>query len=414
MDKTTLTVIAIGTLLRFLILEKVPSLCAVLDEFVLFSTPINSYRSLNEGIFLLSNNMNPYTQGEILHHPPILLWIFNVLKNSQVEDNFSVNFLYAIIDALICLQLIKINKLLNKRDRFSSLKIASFYLFNPFTILTTLSKSTCLFNNLIIVSMLGSIMTNNYEIATILLSVSSYLVYSTWPLIIPLSYFIFKSEGAGKTVKALTAYIVSLMALFATSYYLCDNSTNFINLCYVTIIKFKKITPNLGLWWYLFTEMFQFFTNFYLAIFNIYTFIFVIPLTLRFIYSKNKLSVVFVIWMTIGLINFSKPYPVLADYSLFYSTVFLFKPIYAYLKFTPLVSYLALVIVLLQAPTFYVVWMLLYSGNANFFYAISLALGLVSMIIMSDFIWAYIQREYYMLHPDKLEDGKPLSKLTQI
>lgn len=414
MNRTTLVVIAIGTLLRLIVLEKIPWISAVFDQFVLFSTPINSYKSLNEGIFLISNNMNPYTQGEILHHPPILLWLFNLLKGAQVEDNFNINFLYAIIDALICLQLIKVNKLLNKNDRFSSLKIASFYLFNPFTILTTLSKSTYLFNNLIVVSMFGSIMTNNFDIAVVLLSVSSYLVYSTWPLIIPLCYYIFKTEGAGKTFKAFATYAVSLMILFAVSYYLCDYSTNFINLCYITVIKFKKITPNLGLWWYFFTEMFQFFTNFYLAIFNIYTIIFVIPLTLRFIHSKNKFSVIFVIWMSIGLINFAKAYPVLSDYSLFYSTVFLFKPIYSYLKFTPLVSYLALAIVLLQAPIFYVVWMLLYSGNANFFYAISLALGIVSMIIMSDFVWAYVQREYYMLHPEQCDENELFPKLTQI
>lgn len=414
MDTKISLVIAAGTLLRLAVFEKVPSLSTILDQFVLFSTPINSYRSLNEGIFLLSNNMNPYTNGEILHHPPILLWTFNILKNSHIDDNFNVNFLYAIVDALICLQLIKINKLLNKEERFSSLKIACFYLFNPFTILTTLSKSTYLFNNLVVVSMLGSLMTNNFNFAIILLSISSYLVYSSWPLLIPIIFYIYKTHGCSRTFKALITYVISIFLLFAISYYLCDNSTNFIYLCYASIIKFKKITPNLGLWWYFFTEIFEFFTNFYLAIFNIYNFIFVIPLTMRFIVTGNKMSLIFVIWISIGLINFSKPYPVLADYSLFYSSVFLFKPIFEYLKFTLLVSYLILIIVLLQAPIFYVVWMLLYSGNANFFYAISLVLGIVSMIIMSDFLWAYVQKEYYIVHPEKIEKDKPLPKLTQM
>jgi phosphatidylinositol glycan class U len=356
--------------------------------------------------------MNPYTQGEILHHPPILLWFFSILKNSQITDNFNTNFFFSIIDLLICLQFIKINKLLNKKDGFTPFKIACLYMFNPFALLSTFSKSTYIINNLLIISTMSNIMEDKLELAIILLSFSTYLTYYSWYLLIPICMFAYKSYGLSKSFKLILFYISSLAILFGISYKLSDNSFNFINLCYLTIIKFQKITPNLGLWWYFFTEIFNFFRDFYLSVFNIYGFLFVIPLSMRFIIPKNQMNLLFVIWTIIGLTNFSKAYPVLTDYSLFYSTVVLFRQYYKYLKFTPIVSYLALFVVLLQSPTFYVVWMTLSSGNANFFYAIGLALSLLESIILSDFLWAFIQAEYYVLHPQADVNSQPC-KLTQ-
>lgn len=349
-----------------------------------------------------------------MHHPPILLKFFAILKNSQIEDNFNTNLFYSVLDLFICLQSIKISKILNKKNGFSSFKIACFYMFNPFTLLTTFARSTYLINNLILISTFSCLVKNQIEVAIVLLSLSSYLTYYSWYLLIPVCYSIYQDKKKAKSVlNAVLLFLVSIGILFAMSYSMSNNSFNFINLCYLTIIKFKKITPNLGLWWYFFTEIFEFFNNFYLSVFNLYGFIFVFPLSIRFITGGNKMSLLFVIWIIIGITNFSKPYPVFSDYSLFYSSVFLFKPYYKFLKFSPVVSYVALFVVFLQSPTFYVVWMILNSGNANFFYAISLTLNLVQAIILSDFVWAFLQAEYYTSHSSKDSAGQ-YPKLTQI
>lgn len=411
-DNATLLILVAGFFLRLSVSILIPHLANVLDQFVLFSTPINSYRSLTEGIFLLHNNLNPYIQGEILHHSPILLNFFKILKNSQVEDNFNTNLFFSAIDLIICLQLIKINQHLNEHNGFTPFNIACFYMFNPFTLLTTFAKSTYLINNLVVISMFSSVMDNHIVMTTLLLSLSTYLTYYSWYFIIPICYYFYKNKDWKVVVKILSTFVLSILILFGISYKLSDNSFNFINLCYVSILKFKKITPNLGLWWYFFTEIFEFFNDFYLSVFNIYSFIFVLPISMRFIVSDSKMNLLFAIWIVIGMVNFSKAYPVLADYSLFYSSMFLFKPFYKYLKFTPVVSYSALCVVLLQSPIFYIVWMTLNSGNANFFYALGLTLNLVEMFVLSDFVWSYLQMEYYAAHPVK--DDEPLPKLTQI
>lgn len=419
MDSATILVLVIGALLRFSVFMWIPNLSSVLDQFSLFATPINSYRSLNEGIYLLSNGLNPYKHGEILHHPPILLKFFEVLKSSQIDDNLNTILCYSFLDVLICLQLIKVNKLLNKENGFTPFKIACFYMFNPFTLLTSFAKSTYLINNLVVVSIFSCLMKNQLEAAIVLLSFSAYLTYYSWYLLFPICYYIYKSEKKISCVlRANLLFITCISILFAISYKLSNNSFNFIKLCYLTLIQFKKMTPNLGLWWYFFTEIFESFNDFYLSVFNLYSFTFILPIAVRFTTPNNKMSILFVLWILIGLINFGKPYPVLADYSLFYSTVFLFKPYFTFLKFNPIVSYVALFVVLLQSPSFYIVWMVLNSGNANFFYAISLAVHLVDGVILSDFIWAYLQEEYYTSH-QKIEETAETNtqhyvKLTQI
>jgi len=133
---------------------------------------------------------------------------------------------------------------------------------------------------------------------------------------------------------------------------------------------------------------------------------------MRFIIPNNNLNSLFAIWIIIGIINLTKAYPVLTDYSLFYSSMFIFKPFYENLKFTPIGSYSALFVVLLQSPTFYIVWMTLNSGNANFFYALGLALSVVQIIILSDFVWSFLQTEYYAEHETALGEARP--KLTQL
>ncbi|GME73165.1 unnamed protein product [Ambrosiozyma monospora] len=189
-------------------------------------------------------------------------------------------------------------------------------------------------------------------------------------------------------------------------YKISSNSFNFIKLNYTSIIQFKKITPNLGIWWYFFTEIFEFFNNFYLMVFNLYSFIFIIPLTIKFADDTT-----FTIWMCIGFIIFSKQYPVIADITLFYSLLIIFKKYFSKLKFSPIVSYMSLFIILLLLPIFYRVWMISNSGNANFFYAIGLVLSLIEIIIMSDFIWSKIQVNWYL---ENSVDLKKNVKLTQM
>ncbi|VEU24184.1 DEKNAAC105308 [Brettanomyces naardenensis] len=413
-------ILIISILLRFIIPTLLPNLSQLLDQSPIFSTPINSYRTLKEAVFLATNSLNPYKQGEIIHHPPILLEVFKHLQSPTL-----INLFFALVDTLFGLQLIKLNQQLSKKDSkhtyFPSYIIAAFYTFNPLALLATFAKSTYLINNLVIITLLNSLLSNPFSLFPyFLLALSTSLTYYSWYFIVPLLAYSSRQAtnhhlpSSPIIVKGIIAFLSSLSLLTFINYKLSASSFNFIQLVYGTIVSFKKITPNLGLWWYFFTEIFEFFSAFYTAIFNLYSFIFIVPMTMRFIgpSTSTTADALFAIWCEIGFVNFSRAYPTITDLNLYFSLSMLFKPLYRKLKFPTAVSNLAMFTALLLLPVFYYVWMGFNSGNANFFYAMGLVHNLIQVLMLTDFIWSKLQIEYYDTH--EIDIDKVNLKLTQI
>jgi GPI-anchor transamidase subunit U len=52
------------------------------------------------------------------------------------------------------------------------------------------------------------------------------------------------------------------------------------------------------------------------------------------------------------------------------------------------------------APLFYDLWIYAGSGNSNFFYAITLVIGLSQVTLAIDFTFAYLRREWERANPE--------------
>jgi len=72
------------------------------------------------------------------------------------------------------------------------------------------------------------------------------------------------------------------------------------------------LTPNVGLWWYFFIEMFDSFRSFFLVVFQLHLLIYVIPLTIR-LYT-NPLAIITTL---MGIISIFKSYPSVSDLSVY-------------------------------------------------------------------------------------------------
>ncbi|KAG8892699.1 hypothetical protein FRB99_002496, partial [Tulasnella sp. 403] len=83
------------------------------------------------------------------------------------------------------------------------------------------------------------------------------------------------------------------------------------------------LTPNPGLWWYFFTEMFDHFRSFFLVVFSMHLVIYVAPLCIKF--SHDPLYATFILQ---GVIATFKPYPTLADPGLFVSMFTIFPEVF--------------------------------------------------------------------------------------
>lgn len=390
-------VIILAFVIRFGIFIIAPSIANSLEESIEFSTLITSYKSLKEGLFLYSSNINPY-DGGVVHHQPLLIILYQYFQDFD-------QLLYSIVDTYIVYYLINISAKISSKNEtifFKPWIVGLIYALNPLAILSTLSKSTVLFQNFFIVWTLNSALNNDVLLTGVGISIASYLSYHPIFLVIPLIKLIHQNNN-GQNQKVwlfLVSAVISLGLLIGSSFYILGQDWKFVESTYGTVLKFTKIAPNLGLWWYYFTEMFEFFIPFYNSVFNLYNISFVLPLTIR-------LNGIFAFILSWGWLVFSKSYPSLGDLSLYISLLFLLKPVFPFLRY-PVISILLLLHSIILSPIFYHLWIDLGSGNSNFFYAITLvySLGIISTLV--DFTWGYLRYEY-----DSDESNIKL-KVTQI
>lgn len=423
------TVLVIGGVIRLLPLV-FPLIPYQLSSVVEISTPINSYKSLQEAFYYLKHGINLY-DGGINHHPPLLVVLLSYVP--------SFSIFYALVDVYIAYSLVRLNRWYQKHNSERDGKqlvglgdnlIAAFYLFNPLILLTAYSGSTLPLAFLFIVEALTqAVVKESGPRAAMMLAIAAYISYNPVFLIFPLLaliHVISKKLSASSVqpynaiqgfIEVASIYIMSLALLFLCSFAVTAGF-QFVDQCYWTVISLSKISPNIGLWWYLFTEMFEFFRNFYVGIFNIYGFLFLIPITWRLYERKDRSNVetgdsflAFV--LCFAWINFSKSYPVVGDLA----QVLLFLPFF-YTTSLPhtrfvFVPVLVFFIALILAPIFYYCWIVLGNGNSNFFYSLNLVWGIGYALLLTNVLWGRLVKDYLVANkvsPEKYS----LIRLTQM
>ncbi|KAJ3207479.1 hypothetical protein HDU82_003702 [Entophlyctis luteolus] len=165
-------------------------------------------------------------------------------------------------------------------------------------------------------------------------------------------------------------------------------SWNFVANTYGVILLVPDLTPNIGLWWYIFIEMFDQFRLFFLIVFQVFVFAFSVPLTLKF--NEHPM---FLVGLFLIIIAAFKSYPSVGDVALYIPFVLMYQELFKYMKrLYVIVNLGAYSLVLL--PLFYNLWIYAGSGNANFFYAITLVVGMGQVLLISDYVGGMVRREW--------------------
>lgn len=294
------------------------------------------------------------------------------------------------------------------------------YLFNPFTLATCLGRSTSVFTNLAILYAVSNAVTGNGLNSMIALGFASYL--SLYPALLfpPLVLLCYDRQAmAGKntcgpavyTLKQFAILLGAIAGLLGASYLVTGCSWEFISATYGVHLLVPDLTPNVGLWWYFFIEMFDSFREFFLGVFWLHLAGYVGGLTIRI-----RRQPLFVITSLLGIFAIFKPYPSIADVSLYFALLplyrhlsprkyFLFRHRYLSVSDKRLVTRYtffaasALLYATLLGPAFYHLWIYAGSGNANFFYAITLVWSLGLTILVADHIFAALRDEWEQENP---------------
>lgn len=380
-------------LLRLLLAVAFPDLWKSLDTFVELSTPVSAYTRLKEGIYLFTNlQISPYSGGPC-HHSPLLLSLF-----SLIPEGFRAIFFHA-VDIYAALQLGTFVRKMSPAGANPEI-VGAFYLFNPFSLLSTLAQSTNQLSVALVCCSLGAAAKQRGILSVSLLGLASVLTFYPSYLIFSLMSIISQFQPGKYSKQVLfTAFLLSI-GLFLGLAYVPFQSWDFLDKQFGTILLVRDLTrPNIGLWWYFFIEQFEFFRPFFLGAFQMFILAFPIPLNLRF--PKQP---VFTIACLVGVLAVFKPYPEASDLGLYLTLLVANKPIFDLLEYK-VVEIIGLVYVSVLARTFYYLWIYMGSGNSNFYFAITLVYASVMAILFSDSTWCAIRYGY---------DGGKSANLTQL
>lgn len=194
-------------------------------------------------------------------------------------------------------------------------------------------------------------------------------------------------------IRSLAAVGVSLYGLLQLSSSI-TGSWEFLESTYGVQLLLPDLTPNVGLWWYFFIEMFDSFRNFFLGVFWLHLSSYVGGLTIRLRTQPH-----FVLTILLGIFAIFKPYPSISDTSLFLAMLPLYRHVFPLMRYTFVESSIVLYATLL-GPAFYYLWIYAGSGNANFFYAITLVWSVGLSVLVGDVLYAVLRDEWEVERPE--------------
>ncbi|KAJ0355706.1 hypothetical protein COL154_011294 [Colletotrichum chrysophilum] len=413
-------VYAAAAALRLLLFVAFPGLPDLLTGRVEISTPVTSFKRLQEGLFLYNHNVSPY-DGGVYHQAPLFLPVFSLLPDPKSFPIFTY-ILYILFDILSADALSKIadsgeagtSRLFTsprRGKRWSGLVVASLYLFNPFTIATCIGRSTSIFSTCAILHAIAKAISGAPLGAMVALSFATYL--SMYPLLLlpPLLLLAYDRQDPARRIASTSHFALAntgvvaavLGALFLMSFLLTGASWEFLSSTYGAQLTLNDLTPNVGLWWYFFIEMFDSFRSFFLAVFWLHLSSYVLPLTIRI-----RSQPLVVLTLLLGIFAIFKPYPSIADTSLFLAMLPLFRHIFPLMRYT-FVGAATIMYASFLGPAFYHLWIYAGSGNANFFYAITLVWSLGQSLLVSDLTFAVLRDEWEVERPDMV--GKEIRQI---
>ncbi|KAI9729532.1 MAG: hypothetical protein M1834_006728 [Cirrosporium novae-zelandiae] len=407
--------------LRLLLLLAFPGLPNLLAGRVEISTPVTSFKRLQEGLFLYTHNVSPY-DGGVFHQAPLLLPFFSLLPN-PLSFPLATSLLYIGLDLLCADAVIQIaesgesvaSRLFvspRKAIRGNSLHIAAAYLFDPFTIATCLGRPTSIFTNCAILYAIANAVNGRSLHSMLALAFASYLSLYPTLLLPPLLLLCYDRHAReSKTPISSMSFLSSHSTIFASSftfllylsYFTTGSSWEFLSSTYGVHLLLPDLTPNLGLWWYFFIEMFDSFREFFLGVFWLHLAAYVGGFSIRL--RKQPL---FIITSLLGTFAIFKPYPSISDLSLYLSLLPLYRHTFPLMRYTFFTTSTLLYATFL-GPAFYYLWIYAGSGNANFFYAITLVWSLGLSVLVADSTHAVLRDEWEKERPDM--KGKDIKRI---
>ncbi|CAG4965027.1 unnamed protein product [Colias eurytheme] len=391
------------------------------------ATPLNSWKRLIEGVYLYDHGINPY-EGDSFHESPIMLIFFHFLLKYAP---YVLPVVFTLIDMLTAYFLFKTSKafvqiLQNNQEKAKKTiaedsktllldetqlnevpeYVLSVYLFNPYSVLNCVGMTTTVIQNLLVAVSLWGAASGHRLLACSFIALATHQALYPITLIVPISILLADvSKGCNKCsyIRTLLVFVVCWGFLIFISAFIMDGSYSYVYNTYGFILNVPDLKPNIGLFWYFFTEMFEHFRLLFVCAFQINALIlYVVPLTLRF-----KKEPVLLATVLIALSTIFRSYPCIGDVGFYLALLPMWKHLFTFMQ-QKFIAGCAFIITSALGPTVWHLWIYSGSANANFFFGVTLSFATAQIFLITDLMFAYLKREFTLKHGSSRQvDGKP-------
>lgn len=399
-----------------------------LKDRVELVTPVTSLERVREGVFLAAQGQSPYA-GSIFHQSPLILMLFTPLFDLPPV---ALHACFALLDVAVSVAIFGIAHIWTRRStiraereaaiaiRFRALSaveqakcvradvphyavvptvapsvVALLYLFNPLTLLSCLSMSTVVLRTLLVLLSALFALSGRATLVGLVLALGAFDSLGHTFTLIPGLLLLLRSHERhldASCFRILAPAALATAALVGVCW-LSMRSFEFVDEVFGFELLVRDLTPNLGLFWYLFTEMFKEFALFYLCILQYFVFVFAWPLSIRL---ERHPMVLF--WVLLASANCWRAYPAVGDLVATLSLVPLLLAVVREVKYS-FIIFIAWVFVAVLAPIFWHLWIVAGSGNANFFYALNLVHAMAQIHLIVDTVASVLRRDYLLKRP---------------
>ncbi|KAJ6804471.1 phosphatidylinositol glycan anchor biosynthesis class U protein-like isoform X1 [Iris pallida] len=404
------------------------------------ATPVTSLRRLAEGYWLKQSSMSPYA-GSMYHNSPLLLLMLGPLtvkRSAGQPAHFVCSLLFVIVDLITALliratgqklmttyyrslQSLKLSQQALSSGIVNAGELASLvFLWNPLAIITCVGSSTSPLDNLMVVlaiygacsrlaplAAFGWVMATHLSLYPAILVVPVVLLLGYGPDAPPSKLF-FQINSAGESSqnhdpkkRESASQIGNAIRIFSWrpvlhfivwasiwSFYVLllsgislkgfDGLMEMLKKTHGFILTVEDLSPNVGVLWYFFAEVFDFFREFFLIVFHVNILFMLVPLAVRLKHRPCFLAFVYV-----AISSMLKSYPSIGDSALYLGLLGLFANELAEMHFS-FFLFCGYIGVSLLSPVMHNLWIWRGTGNANFYFATGVAYTCLQTILVAE------------------------------